>query len=160
MFIYTLRVSFASSDLEFDNKMIEALDRAVAKANGSFTAVRRNIRWEIGTLSKDRRAAEVVLRSPEPISSPTRSLSGLSRALLDTTDLLDGNTPNGRVFFAKVVAEEKDNLRDLKPGEAAKTVIEILFEQDSLSSVNKKLAQKTAAKLKEVLLEYLNEKVL
>lgn len=160
MFTYMLRVSFASSALEFDDEMSEALNRAAAKANGSFTAMRRNIRWEVGAISEDRRAAEVILRSPEPISSPTRSLSGLSRALLDTTDLLDGNTPNGRVFFAKVVAEEKDDLRDLEPGEAAKTVIEILFEQDSLSPVNKKLARKTAAKLKEVLLEYLNEKVL
>ena len=55
--------------------------------------------------------------------------------------------------------EQRSGQAALTDGEAAKLTIEVLFEQDGLSPVNKKLARAAAAKLKEALLEYVGNKV-
>lgn len=58
-----------------------------------------------------------------------------------------------------MVDERRSGQVALTDGEAAKLAIEVLFEQDSLSPANKKLARQAAEKVKEALLEYENGKV-
>lgn len=102
----------------------------------------------------------VLLSAPEAVSSPTRALSSLSRALLAAaSQLLEGNTPGNRVFYAKVVDEQRSGQAALTDGEAGKLAIEVLFEQDGLSPANKRLAKQATGKIKEALLEYVNGKV-
>ena len=151
MFTYTLNVAMASPNLSIEGELLAALEQATEVANGSISAQRRHLHWQLG---------DVLLSAPDAVSSPTRALSSLSRALLAAApQLLAGNTPGNRVFYAEVVDEQRSGKGSLTDGEAAKLAIEVLFEQDGLSPVNKRLAKQAAEKIKEALLEYVNGKV-
>ena len=160
MFTYTLNVAMASPNLSIEGELLAALEQATQVANGSISAQRRHLRWQLGNVAADKKSVSVLLSAPDAVSSPTRALSSLSRALLAAApQLLAGNTPGNRVFYAKVVDEQRSGQAALTDGEAAKLTIEVLFEQDGLSPVNKKLARAATAKLKEALLEYVGNKV-
>ena len=99
----------------------------------------------------------------EPIDA-TVSLPGSkslsARALLAAApQLLAGNTPGNRVFYAEVVDEQRSGKAALTDGEAVRLAIEVFFEQDGLSPANKRLAKQAAEKVKEALMEYVNDKV-
>ena len=160
MFTYTLNVVMASPNLSFDEELLAALEQAAQVANDAISAQRRHLCWQLGDVAEDKKSIRILLSSPEQVSSPTRALSSLSRALLAAApQLLAGNTPGNRVFFAEVVDEQRTGQTTLTDGEAARAAIEVLFERDGLSPANKKLAKRAAEKVKAVLLEYANGKV-
>ena len=159
MFTYTLNVAMASPNLSIEGELLAALEQATEVANGSISAQRRHLRWQLGDVAADKKGVSVLLSAPGAVSSPTRALSSLSRALLAAAQLLAGNTPGNRVFYAEVVDEQRSGKGSLTDGEAAKLAIEVLFEQDGLSPANKRLAKQAAEKIKEALLEYVNGKV-
>ena len=111
-------------------------------------------------MAADKRSVQVMLHSPEAVSSPTRVLSSMSRALLAAApQLLERNTPGNRVFYAEVVDEQRSGQAALTDAEAAKLAIEALFEQDTPCATNKRLARQAAEKVKEALVEYASNKV-
>lgn len=155
-FTYTLNVAMASPKLSIEGELLAALEQATEAANGSISAQR----WQLGDVAADKESVSVLLSAPDAVSSPTRTLSSLSRTLLAAApQLLAGNTPGNRVFYAEVVDEQRSGKAALTDGEAARLAIEVFFEQDGLSPANKKLARGAAEKVKEVLLEYVNSKV-
>ena len=156
MFTYTLNVAMASPNLNIEGELLAALEQATEAANGSISARRRHLRWQLGDVAADKKSVSVLLSAPDAVSSPTRALSSLSRALLAAApQLLAGNTPGNRVFYAEVVDEQRSGQAAL----TGKLAIEVLFEQDGLSPANKKLAKQAAEKVKEALLEYENSRV-
>lgn len=160
MFTYTLNVAMASPNLNIEGELLAALEQATEAANGSISARRRHLHWQLGDVTADKKSVSVLLSAPDAVSSPTRALSSLSRALLAAApQLLAGNTPGNRIFYAEVVDEQRSGKGSLTDGEAAKLAIEVLFEQNGLSPANKKLAKQAAEKVKEALLEYENSRV-
>ena len=160
MFTYTLNVAMASPKLSIEGELLAALEEATEAANGSISAQRRHLRWQLGDVAADKKSVSVLLSAPEAVSSPTRALSSLSRALLAAApQLLAGNTPGNRVFYAEVVDEQRSGKAVLTDGEAVRLAIEVFFEQDGLSPANKRLAKQAAEKVKEALMEYVNDKV-
>ena len=144
--------------LAIDNELFAEIGKAVDSANASFTAERYGREWALGERSEDRYSFVVRLSSKEEVSSPTRSLSALSRALVSNSDILNGKTPHGRVFSSVLISAARSSGQPLTNTEMFKVVFEILFEQANLTKAQKKLAQNTVEKIQPILLDYANSR--
>lgn len=152
MYIYDLSVSMSDKKMSFiENKdLLVAIKEAIDISNNSFSAVRYKRTIEFVELIDDKKML-LRMRSRDE-TNPTRSLSSLSRALLQNertknSNLLDGHLVNGCVFNAKLIDSNKSQKLEIEAmtdSEVIKMLVEIVtnpkyesISKDTLDSVKK-----------------------
>lgn len=155
MYTYHMSVAMASKRFSFDTcpEMIELIKAAITESNSAFSATRykRFLTYQ-GKL--DAKHLHIVLKSPEEVSAPTRSLSSLSRAVIAVekergTSLLDSCVANGCVFNAVLIdpPTKAFTAEELSDSEVLKAVVDLMYSTD----------EDHKQKLKELIANYLNE---
>lgn len=159
MFTYDLSVAMSDKSFSFTNnqEMIQAIKEAIDISNLSFSARRYKRSITFIDFIDDK---HILLRmqSRDRIN-PTRSLSSLSRALVQNerdknSGLLEGHLVNGCVFNAIVIEEPPSvpAIEDLSDSE----VIQILVEMATGTKYSE-IASETLLAVKEVVLNSLNK---
>lgn len=148
--MYTYNLSVAMSDKNFSfteyPEMIQAIKDAIEISNSSFSATRYKRTIEYIDLI-DEKHIFLKMHSRDAIN-PTRSLSSLSRALVNNermkqSDLLEGRLINGCVFNAQVINSHTPTIiNDLSDSEVIQVLVEMAtgtkyssISTDTLNSV-------------------------
>lgn len=136
MFVYELSVSMADKKLAFSNNeiLLEAIKEAIEISNNSFSAIRYKRTIEFIKLLDDKTMLLKMISRDE--TNPTRSLSSLSRALVQNeknkdSKLLEGHLVNGCVFNAKLIGIQKPELFELESitdSDVIKILVEIISD--------------------------------
>ncbi len=159
--MYTYNLSVAMSDRSFsfyeNEEMIPAIKEAISISNSSFSATRYKRSIEYVKLIDEK---HILLRmhSRDEIN-PTRSLSSLSRALVQNertkqSGLLDGRIVNGCVFHASVInSPEPTTINELSNSE----VIQILVEM-AIGTKYNSIATDTLNSVKQIVIDTLNNR--
>lgn len=159
MYIYDLSVSMSDKKMSFiENKdLLVAIKEAIDISNNSFSAVRYKRTIEFVELIDDKKML-LRMRSRDE-TNPTRSLSSLSRALLQNertknSNLLDGHLVNGCVFNAKLIDSNKSQKLEIEAmadSEVIKMLVEIVINPKYES-----ISKDTLDSVKKILFEALN----
>jgi len=157
MFTYHLSVAMSDNTLTFDDTLLQAIKEAITISNNSFSAIRykRSIEY-IKLLDPN----HILLRmhSRDKIQ-PTRSLSSLSRALVQNerdkgSGLLEGHLINGCVFNAKVVTDPA--IPDGKSDNLSHTELIHLLIEMAFGTKYDSIASQTLDAVKQILIDALN----
>lgn len=97
----------------------------------------------------------ITLYSVAPLTAPTRTLSAFSRELLrldKTKNILSDSVYNHTLFSTeqlKPVLTSKKNIEDISDSDYLKAFIDLIYSSDHVEELKK---------IKEILLQYINEK--
>lgn len=159
MYVYDLSVAMSDKDIILDEcpELINAIKEAIAISNKSFSATRYKRKIELIDFI-DSRHMHLKMFSQNEIN-PTRSLSSLSRALVQNersknSQLLEGHLVNGCVFNATVIPKTERTIHspeDLSNSE----VLQILVEMVA-GTKYEDVADETLYAIKELLIQKLN----
>lgn len=161
MFEYHLQLQTADNH-PYGTELIEAIKEAITSVNNSFSATRYNRKLHL-LQETDDQTLQVLMTSDTPVPSPTRSLSSLSRALVQlekgkSPSLLDGRIINGRIFQTALLSENKLAQAAISDVDLIRELTSIIFGQSAMNNRNKKLAREATEAVRDVVLDYLNKK--
>lgn len=155
MYLYNLSVAMANKQFSFEQcpQMLDMIKEAITISNSSFSATRYKRTIEFHNII-DEKHIHLIMKSRDKIN-PTRSLSSLSRAVLNLekekgTSFLASCTANGCLFNAVVIEAPKQpiSIDELSDNLLLKSVIDLVYSSD----------ENYKQKLKELMLPFINEK--
>lgn len=159
MYVYDLSVAMSDRDIVLQNneELISAIKEAIDISNHSFSATRYKRTLEFIDFW-DEKHMHLRMKSRDEIN-PTRSLSSLSRALVQNekskgSNLLEGHLVNGCVFNATVIPKQNNAINsadELSDSDA----IQILVKM-ALRSEYSDIAEDTLRAVKEILIQNIN----
>ena len=161
MITYLLNVRMADSALKINEKMLSIISECTAMANDTIVSKREKRTFEVlGRVNNDEYTIQIQLSSKNACN-PTRSLSTLSRKVLENnymSEILEGHTPNGSVFKAELVNTDEHSAITYKSDpEIVSEIISIFFDKQ-MSAKGKDLASNTAEIIRGTVLDYINKK--
>lgn len=158
MIQYRLAVKMADTSMKITDKMMDIISTCTNAANDTIVSKREKRTFEV-VGRKDEYTIFVTLTSRDPVI-PSRSLSTLTRKVLENhymSSILVGHTPNGCVFKATIESENQITITNKTDTEIVSEVVSIFFDR-SLSPKAKDLSSDAAEKIREIVIQYLNDK--
>lgn len=156
MFVYKIRVVLSSGAL-IDSEMRDAIEAAAHRANTSYSASRAGRIWSVSETVSGDGSLQIVLISASEVSSPTRSLSAVSRELVADEALGADIAVRGRVFDSEVISVDRSGNEALTTPEIMKAVVEIFLETN-IDPCVQRLANDAAREVKATVSSYLEGK--
>lgn len=161
MITYLMSVRMADPSITIDDKIFRIISECSVSASNTVVSKRERRTYEVIERNKDDANAIIIkLTSKNPVN-PTRSLSSLSRKILDNeymSSILEGHTPNGSVFKSELIeADEDSNITYKSDTEIVSEIVSIFFDNTMLPK-EKELASDTAESIRSIVLEYINKK--
>ena len=163
MISYLLKVRMADPTIKISDKMLAIIDSCTSLANETTVSKREKRTFKVlGRYPNDDEKASILIRiTSRDACSPTRSLSTLARKVLENdymSKILDGHTPNGSVFKAELdKLDENYKINKLSDAEIVSEVVSVFFD-DRKPTSEKDLNRITAEKIREIVLQHINEK--
>ena len=158
-YTYLMNLTCSRRSTGFDDSMIELIQKACSKANGSTNSIRfgRNF-----TYSKqiDNETIQVLLQSKTPVENPQRSVSSsISRSLVKICpkEIIEKMQYNGSILAATIAEELPDDKKVLTPSDIIHEVVDIFLIQTGLKNADKEgktLADETALMIREIIDKY------
>ncbi len=162
MISYLLSVKMADQTLEITDKMIEEITKCTTAANNTVVSKREKRTFKvIGREGNDPYTIQIQIISKNAINA-TRSLSTLSRKVTENeylSKILEGHSPNGSVFKATQLDKDENYAITFRTDtDIVSEIISIFFSTDMLPK-EKELASNTAAEIRRITLDYINQKM-
>lgn len=139
---------------------MEALIRsACLEASSRQNAIRKGRKYEFNGLSSDRIHFRLTLTSDSEVI-PSRAMSAVTRSLidLDKDRIFDSHWSRNMLFITKPVENSDATVTTLTDVELLKEITDMLFNQASMGTTNRRLAKQTAEELKEIMISYISQK--
>lgn len=158
MFNYWLEVSLADQSIITDEQT-QLLQRAAIESSNRINAKRKGINYNFKKMI-DKKNFLIIISSKEEIV-PTRSFSSFTRSIvaLDTNEIITSHSIPNKIFFVKEIKSEKEeSLSSITDSEMIKELINMTLDQNLLTINDKKLAKDSIRDIKEILINYLNNK--
>ena len=161
MITYLMSVRMADPTIIIDDKVFSIISECTISASNTVVSRREKRSYEVMGRNKDDENSIIIkLTSKNPVN-PTRSLSTLSRKVLDNkymSNILEGHTPNGSVFKSELIDSDEDaNITYKSDPEIVSEIISLFFDNTMLPK-EKELASDTAESIRSIVLEYINNK--
>lgn len=156
---YLMNITCSRRSTIFDESMIEQIQKACSKANGSTNSIRFGRKY---TYAKqiDNETIQVLLQSRTPVENPPRSVSSsISRSLVKICpkEILEKMQYNGSLLAATFAEELPDDKKVLTPSDIIQDVVDVFLIETGLKNADKEdkaLANETAAKIREIVESY------
>lgn len=155
---YTLEVRMADNTLKISDEMMEIIDSCTEGANSTTVSKREKRSFKV--IGRQDENSILITITTRGSINPTRSLSTLSRKLLENKEMnkiLEGHTPNGSVFKAIVIDESNSKITHLSETKIVSEIVSLFFEKNLLPK-EKILAEQTTEKIRNIILEHINKK--
>ena len=157
MIEYLIEVKMADKTFPITNEMKELISLCAQEASLT-TVSRKNKR----TFSVEKRIDEytilVKLESRDAVN-PTRTMSTLTRAVAHNEKLyglVKDHMVNGLIFHTSLLSKQDAQIIHIPDTEIVSEIISIFFKNDYMPK-EKELAEKTAAQIRTLMLEYKNK---
>lgn len=161
MITYLMNVRMADPSIKIDDKVFDIISECTVSANNTVVSRREKRSYEVISRNRDDENAIIIKLTTKNPVNPTRSLSTLSRKVLDNeymSSILEGHTPNGSVFKSELIdADEDSNITYKSDPEIVSEIISIFFDNTMLPK-EKELASDTAENIRSVVLKYINNR--
>lgn len=163
MYVYDLEISMSKKNIPITAELVDAIKEAINLSNKSFSATRygRSIQY-IDQIDDYR--IHLQMQSKDPLNA-TRSLSSLSRALVKNENeknshILDKYVYNGSVFISKNLGVNEESSTYISDTEMVQEIISMVFNQGSMNNRDKQLSRDYTEKLRNLILDYQNNKTI
>lgn len=157
MIVYFIELKMADKAFPITDEMKELISQCAFEASLT-TVSRKNKR----TFSVERRIDDytiiIKLESRDAIN-PTRTMSTLTRAVVHNEklySLVKDHIVNGLIFNTSLLKEESGQIIHIPDTQIVAEIISIFFKND-YSPREKALAEKTAAEIRKIVIEYKNK---
>lgn len=156
---YNLCVSI-SDNTEITNNLYSLILNAANEANSRQNAIRNGRNIRVGDLIDSKHVHITIVSKEEVI--PSRALTALSRSVLalDSDNLLDGHCYRGCVFNSSLIASDEKHIIIKNDCELLTTITEMIFGQQTMNNRDKKLSREYTEKLRNLVVDYLNNKTI
>ena len=156
---YLMNLTCSRRSTTFDASMIEQIQKACSKANGSTNSIRFGRKFSY-TKQIDSETIQILLQSKTPVENPQRSVSSsISRSLVKICpkEIIEKMQYNGSLLAATFAEEYPDDRKVLTPSDIIQEVVDVFLIQTGLKNADKEdkaLAEETALKIRGIIEEY------